>query len=385
MPFFTKHVGKNAYTWNGVKKVPSAKVWFKTWNHKIDTQGSTGGNTFDTGIENWITPSTDVPMNTSEGWYGYGIGMNGKIFASKNRGSRSNPGGIMYDPASGASGDIDTLISNGHAATFDCGVTDQSGNILPDGRLFFVDADDSDTILLIDPETLETETQAIDGVFRASSAARHPNGKIYGVSADERDIYELNPETWEGKAIYALGSNNRSVTVMVGASEKLYILPLGDYGTIYDTKTGVGVTFGEPSDGSSFTANSFYKGALAPNGCIYIPGRLGSNILKINTYTDEISYLSGNESRIGTNVGHNGKVYSSPYGASTASVLDPDTDTLTSFGSFSGSFRYHLGPPCFDGSFICPHFYNAGDFGKLIPSGGTIPEKFSYSPWLNRY
>lgn len=384
MPFFTKHVGKNAYTWNGVKKVPSGKVWLKTWNHQINTKGNVGGNTADVGIENWITPSANVPMDTTHGWYGYNIAQNGKIFFSKNRGSRTNPGGLMYDPSSGVSGDAETIISLGHGATFDAGNSDHAGTILPDGRIFFVDEGTSNTIQIINPETLEVTNQSISGSFRGSKAVRHPNGKIYGVAYQAYNLYEMDPETFEGRSIYSLGTTS-TTSVVVGATGKLYVIPLTGYGHIYDLETGTGVTFGEPTDDSTFPSNRHYKGFLAPNGSIYCPASGGSVILKIDTYTDEMSYISGNVSFIGNNVGHNGSVYFAPYNTSYVLKLNPDDDTTTTVGSFGGSLRYHIGPPTFDGSFYMAHFYGAGDFAKVIPSGQPIAPKFSYSPWVNNY
>lgn len=80
---------------------------------------------------------------------------------------------------------------------------------------------------------------------------------------------------------------------------------------------------------------------LAPNGCIYaIPNStLRKNILKINTNTDEVSYIGDLTSEttiwIGGNLATNGKIYYSPYSSNTVLVLDPSTDTISQFGDLS--------------------------------------------------
>jgi len=383
MPFFTKHVGKNSYTWSGVKKLPSPKVFLKTWNHQIDTKGYTGGATADTVTRNWITPSGTIPFSTTNGWYGHLIGQNGKLFYAKTRGSKQLA--FIYDPASGASGDISTLISNGHGATFDLVNCDRTGTIMEDGRLMFVDEGTTNQMILIDPETFVTENVTIGGAgYRASSIARHRNGKYYAAQYQVNNLYEIDMETKTSKIVYTGNNTAKSEGILIGASEKVYTIPYNSYGLIYDPNTGTGTTFGVPGTEASF-GTQFYNGVLAQNGCIYVAPLSGSNVLKINTYTDEVSYISTPVSSfVGGTVGLNGKIYFPPVSGTNFLVIDPADDSLETIGSFSGSLKWaSMGPACFDGSIYPPHFYGANDFCKLQPSGGIIPPKFSYSPYTN--
>ena len=383
MPFFTKHVGKNSYTWSGVKKLPSPKVFLKTWKHQIDTKGYTGGATADTVTRNWIIASGTIPFSSTNGWYGHLIGQNGKLFYAKTRGSKQLA--FIYDPASGASGDISTLISNGHGATFDLVNCDRTGTIMEDGRLMFADEGTTNQISILDTETLITEVVTIGGDgYRGSSIARHRNGKYYAAQYQVYNLYEIDMETQTSKIVWTGNNAARSEGLLVGASEKIYVMPYNSYGLIYDPNTGAGTTFGVPGTEASF-GTQFYNGVLAQNGCIYVPPRSGTNVLKINTYTDEVSQFNVTVGGyIGATVGLNGKIYCPPISSLYYLIIDPRDDSYELIGTYSGSFKWaHHGPAAFDGTIYPPHFYNANDFTKITPTGGIIPPKFSYSPYTN--
>ena len=132
--------------------------------------------------------------------------------------------------------------------------------------------------------------------------------------------------------------------------------------------------------------NTSQGGAMAANDCIYCAPSTGTQVCKINTITDAISYFGsfGSASQKWLSAAFcpsNGKVYCVPYNATTVLVIDTSDDSTyfldssgvvgTVSGNLAGTSKWSQGLIGSDG---CVYFvaYNATTWCKIDPSNDAI-------------
>jgi hypothetical protein len=141
-------------------------------------------------------------------------------------------------------------------------------------------------------------------------------------------------------------------------SGRVFDASVADVGDGYDVATIFGNLGGEPcgGDGARWTSP-----VQAPNGYIYAFPLDEDNVLKLDPDTDtmvEIGSLGTNSAPnsdysaeliasnkfYGAVLASNGCIYAIPYhGATVVAKLDPATDTITTFGAFTGAHKYRGG------------------------------------------
>jgi hypothetical protein len=112
-----------------------------------------------------------------------------------------------------------------------------------------------------------------------------------------------------------------------------------DQASYHNLSTDTFSTFGSVSgDQSKWTG-----GVLAPNGMIYGIPFSATSILKIDPTNDTVSTfgsLSGSAKWTGGVLAPNGMIYGIPRDATSILKIDPNNDTVSTFGSLSGSLKW---------------------------------------------
>ena len=141
---------------------------------------------------------------------------------------------------------------------------------------------------------------------------------------------------------------------------------------------------------SSVTGSGFgyYGGVLAPNGKIYCIHLSTSSIGVIDPDLNSItSFGTTTSSYAGGVLAPNGKIYCIPFNATSICVIDTSTNTTTAFGSVTGT---GAGSLAYDGGVLAPNgnIYaiprNATSVGVIDPVANTFTT-FGTTPGTNAY
>ena len=257
----------------------------------------------------------------------------------------------------------------------------------PDGKIYGIPYNAKD-ILIIDPLTNTATRSTMGADFsdvvsnRWASGCLGPDGKIYSAPFNATDVLIIDPLA--GTAVRTnfgldLSGNVKWAGAVLGADNKIYFIPRNSTSIlIIDPATGTASrsTMGANLAGS----NKWSGGILADNGKIYGVPRDALDILIIDPAAGTAS-----RSNLGATLtsihkfadgilAANGKIYAIPWTNSPAIlIIDPETDTaaLSSMGanlsSSSGWSEAILGP---DGKiYTVP--YNTSDMLIIDPATGT--------------
>jgi|GEM_PF-6627139 len=172
-----------------------------------------------------------------------------------------------------------------------------------------------------------------------------PNGKIYGIPANNFTVLEIDPETMATTTFGNVGAEaDKWFGGVLANNGKVYGIPSTSASILeINPETRETILFGNAGAGEG----KWRGGVLAPNGRIYgIPSN-ETRVIEINPETKEI-FLFGNVG-IGTNkweggvLAPNGKIYGIPRNATTILEIDPEARTATSFGSVGTGINKWVG------------------------------------------
>ena len=240
------------------------------------------------------------------------------------------------------------------------------GGVLADnGKIYGIPLN-SESVLIIDPETNTADNTTITGLSgfgKWVGGVLAPNGKIYCIPYFATNVLIIDPET-----------NTVDTTTISGLSGGWYGGVLHPNGKIYGipNNSGVNILIIDPetntADTTSITGSSdssWRGGVLAPNGLIYAIPWTAQSVMIINPYTNTIdtttiSGFSTTTKWLGGVLAQNGKIYGIPYRESNVLIIDPDTNTIdtTSISTGNnGTSAFHGGTLAENGKIYCiPHF-----------------------------
>mgnify|MGYP000889436384 CR=1 FL=1 len=137
-----------------------------------------------------------------------------------------------------------------------------------------------------------------------------------------------------------LSGTNKWAGGVLAANGKIYGIPATASGVLcIDPSTKSVSIFGNLDT----TAWKYIGGAVALNGMIYAASfHAPYTFLKINPYTESISpcvSTSGTAKYYGAVLATNGMIYIPPNAATSVGKINPNNDSFTSFGYFSGTWR----------------------------------------------
>jgi streptogramin lyase len=223
------------------------------------------------------------------------------------------------------------------------------GALASNGRIYLF-PEFAGSVAVIDPSnnTLVTTLGGggISSSYSFSGGTAAPNGKIYGSPFSSTQILLIDPSSNTFGTFGNIPGTAKCIGAVCGPNGKIYFIP-------YQYTAGIVV---DPSanNGTSaqfFSAKTgnygFAGGVLAPNGKIYcIPN--GTIVGAIDPSSDSISIITtipfvANGAYVGGVLAPNGKIYFVPSYAVVGMVLDPTTETISTYGSFSGSSAYAYG------------------------------------------
>lgn len=241
------------------------------------------------------------------------------------------------------------------------------------------------------------------GSFKWAGGVLAPNGFIYGIPRDSGTILKINPRndtattfgsvgalgdqwyggvlapdgiiycsSYAGTKILKINTNNDFISVI-----NLEVLGVPATGTALGACIGVtGDVYFIPSNNNSFGGilklrikdqsisvitiatggNAWQGGVLAPNGSIYCIPNNATQVLKINTYNDQLTLFgsvgAGISKWSGGVLGPNGYIYGVPRTDTAVLRIDTVNDTASTFGTVT-SPSYFGGSLAPNGSIYC--------------------------------
>ena len=222
--------------------------------------------------------------------------------------------------------------------------------VAPNGTIYFV-PHDATLGRKLDPVSNRVGTYSlgppgfVSGNNKNLGGVLAPNGRIYLIPAAASPAAGyINPAndvcTTFGNFSLPAGANKWYSGALApngliycsphNASQMLIINPNNDTMTTLNNYPGTGTWPG---------SQSFTGAVLAPNGRIYLMG-LNQRIANVNPNDNTVTTYASNGAYAGGAVAPNGKVYFAPYTATSFLVLDPSNDTMTHFGTSTGSQQY---------------------------------------------
>jgi hypothetical protein len=212
----------------------------------------------------------------------------------------------------------------------------------------------------------------LSGVYH--SGVLHPNGYIYGNPYQANAILRIDPSTDTFDFVGALPFRIRCHGGVVAPNNKIYFIPEDTYTDgsginyfwEYDTDTDSYNQFGATSG-----IQMFRGGVLAPNGFIYTLPRNSNFCAKIDPDTRTVTYFGSESIPAGTNrfrggmLGIDGKIYGVPDSATSVLCIDPSDDSVTTFGSLPVGINKWMGAVLApDGKIVCVP-YSATSFLEI--------------------
>lgn len=247
---------------------------------------------------------------------------------------------------------------------------------------------DSDSVLIIDPETDTVDTTSITGLNTANytnlrtnngkwaDGTLAPSGKIFCIPHHENCVLILDPET-SSIDTTSLTSTDTSYYKWSGGvladNGKIYGVPYSsEYFLVLDpeAETTEEIRVPTPAEGSY----KWWGGVLADNGKIYCIPHNADTVLVIDTDTDTAVHI--NVTNIGTTSARwrggvkapDGKIYSLPhYASDDILVIDPETGTAEALST-------DLTNQGWAGQVLAPNGYVYG-----IPADTSIVGFFHYT------
>lgn len=206
-------------------------------------------------------------------------------------------------------------------------------------------------VLKIDPSTNIITTVYSGSLPVGFSGGRKvivgPTGTILSIPTFASSIGEFNPVT---ETFSSFGTNapvsNKTWGGVIAPNGKIYCSPL----------TGTNIQVIDAINRTTYTFGSFGGGfkwgapILAPNGKIYCPPFADNRVLVIDPRDDTFYFLkddilslvklkpggsAGSKYYNGT-LAYDGKIYCTGFGALNTLVIDPETDTCSSFNPING-------------------------------------------------
>lgn len=237
-----------------------------------------------------------------------------------------------YTPVSSINETVDTFGSIGLVTnSYNSGALAQNGFI-------YCPPFAGTSILKINVATGTVSTfGSFGGGLKYSAAITAPNGMIYCLPYDAGNVLKINPKN---DATSTFGSGvGRVIDAAMATNGKIYGVGNGTSSNAIVVNTNTDATSTIALGAAVVTAGMI----LAPNGSVYCLPRTATAIYKINPATDTVSSFgsfSTSESYIGACLAPNSSIYCIPANATTVMKVNTNTDTLSTFGSFSGSYKW---------------------------------------------
>lgn len=210
--------------------------------------------------------------------------------------------------------------------------TIQGGTLAPNGKIYG-STDSHSTGGLIDPSndtvttfTVPTGYPRAGGSFAGTAGGvLAPNGKIYIIPANYTIIVALDPDSLT-VATFGAGITGQ-INGVLAPNGKIYMVPQASTAAMkIDPLSNTVTTYAAvPSTGK-------WGGVLAPNGKIYMIPNSSSVLVVVDPSNDSVATygVPNPGARLGGVLAPNGKIYVPPYGGSSIlSVIDPETNTIT--------------------------------------------------------
>jgi streptogramin lyase len=253
------------------------------------------------------------------------------------------------------------------------------------GLLYMFASNGSGTvqILKIDPFTniittvFSSPAFSIPGGFSGRKWMVSPAGTIISIMGFQTVVGEFDPVT-ETYSSFGSGpaGGSKSWGGVIAPNGKIYCAPyLGTSIQVIDAINRTTYTFGSFGGGLKWGAP-----ILAPNGKIYCPPYADNRVLVIDPKDDTFYFLKddilslsrlkpgGNSTSKYWNgtLAYDGKIYCTGYGALNTLVIDPETDTCSSFNPINGNLLGTVVGPPFSGAY--PSTGILGTNGKIYGS-----------------
>ena len=323
------------------------------------------------------------------------LAPNGKIYFIPGT-TTSNSRAIVLDPLTGITEELDCGSWYGYGAV-----------VAPDGIIYCFPGGFSSTIMTINPETHEVNTNHLSGVgsgyYDHNGARLHPNGKIYLTPyyATYVGVYDYIANTFSSTTTGLTGlpsSHSKWQGATLASNGKMYcgpyshnsVLIIDPYTPSVDYTTIAGMT----TFGGGTSNSGWRQGCLAPNGKIYFAPRDSSSVLIVDPSTDTadeatIAGLAYRGALYGQGrLAPDGKIYCPPIAATNVLVIDPETDTIdttTYTGVGVGTTKYFCSALAPNGKIYAVSFGAGYDkLLELVPGGSpTLPIEPILSPYIN--
>lgn len=218
------------------------------------------------------------------------------------------------------------------------------------------------------------------GKYRSGTLAK--NGKIYCTPANATSIlvFDTYSHTYYtiGTGITGYGSGvlaDNDKIYAISETKVLVIDTTNDKVDTFDKPAGTGAAGVLAKNGKIyFVGNSLLEvdplteevyvisstgidgrigGVLAPNDKIYFVPNTASSILVVDPNTRQFYPISSGSGYYAAVLAHDDKIYGVPFQNAAVLVIDPKDDTVSTFGSVTGSFRYMSGALAHDGKIVC--------------------------------
>jgi streptogramin lyase len=218
-----------------------------------------------------------------------------------------------------------------------------------DGVIDFPDWDSADAFdydLVVDAYSSQL-TKSLTKISEQLTYITSPGGALFkGVVAENGFIYFAPNASSHFRKLDL--SDDTFTNVAANPGGTWYGFTLASNGIIYALNDSGAFIKIDPSTDTLTTitnigANSYISLIEAPNGMIYSIPQNETQILKFNPNTETISYfgsLAGSGKWNSGCLGPDGIIYGAPWNSSSVLKIDTNTDTASVFGSISGSFKF---------------------------------------------
>lgn len=209
-----------------------------------------------------------------------------------------------------------------------------------------------------------------------------PNGKIYCIPRNAVPMGQIDTTTNAFTTFGPTPAASIYVGGVLAPNGKIYCIPA--QGTSVDVvDPSSNTVLSNTVSGTAPVANAYAGGVLAPNGKIYCIPFFATSVGVIdpvaNTFTIPSTMAAGTITGTGAGdyayeggvLAPNGKIYCIPCNATTAAVIDPITNTFTTFGTAAGNAAFLAGVLAPNGKVYCIP-YGSTSVGVIDPVLNTF-------------